>query len=218
MPTPGRFGGMEQAVLRHETYARSNKRLTYAVMVLSAACVISVAIAFTVTMSKPEPRYFATRTDGQLLPLIAVSTPFLTDGQITSFAVEAVTKSLTIDFANWRQDLTEAAIYFERSGGWEAFLDAIQSSGMLSYVRERRLVSTVVANGATIVRSGLDEQRRYSWVVQVPLTITYESATEISRDTLLAELEVARLPTWEAPSAVGISRIVVKPARAETLD
>ena len=31
-------------------------------------------------------------------------------------------------------------------------------------------------------------EKRYRWVVQVPLNVTYESASEISRDSLVAEM------------------------------
>ena len=88
---------------------------------------------------------------------------------------------------------------------------------MLSYIREHRLVSTVVATGAVIVSTGLDDRKRYSWVVQVPLSVTYESASEISRDSLVAEMSISRLPTWEAPEAVGITRILVRPGRDSSL-
>ena len=67
--------------------------------------------------SMPQPRYFAAREDGGGIPLVAVSQPFLTGVQITNFAVEAITAAMTMDFANWRGDLSEASGYFEKPGG-----------------------------------------------------------------------------------------------------
>lgn len=189
--------------------------MSVVVLAMTATTGVSVAAAIWALASKPEPRYFAAKEDGGILPLVAVSSPYLTDGQVTNFAVEAVTSAMTLDFANWRKDLANAAGYFERPEGWNSFLDAVQKSGMLNYIRERRLVSAVVANGAVIVGSGLDARKRYSWTVQMPLNVTYESASEISRDNLLAEVVVSRLPTWEAPKAVGITQIVVRPGRVQ---
>ena len=74
-------------------------------------------------------------------------------------------------------------------------------------MRERRLVSSAVANGAAIVDDGVDSRGRYSWTVQIPLRITFESASERSVEEMMAEVVVSRLPTWESPNAVGITRI-----------
>ena len=192
-------------------------RMTWAVVAMAAVTGIAVLAAAWALSVKPEPRYFAARENGGILPLVPVSIPFLSDGEVTNFAVDAVTRALTMDFANWRSDLSGASRYFERPTGWNSFLDALEGSGMLAYIREHRLVSTAVANGAVIVSAGPDAGKRYGWTIQIPLTITYESASELSRDSLVAEVDVSRLPTWEVPDAVGITRIVARPGRtAET--
>ena len=209
-----RYSAARYARSRYETWMYSHRRMSIALIIMAAVTGVAVAASSVAMLTKPEPRYFAAKADGGILPLVPVSSPFLTDGQITNFAVEAVTRALTMDFANWRSDLSGASAYFERPEGWNNFLDAIEDSGMLSYVREHRLVSSVVANGAVIIGTGLDERKRFSWVVQVPLTVTYESASEISRDNLVAEVTISRLPTWEAPEAVGITRIIVRSGRS----
>lgn len=212
-----RHSAAHYARSRYETWMHSHRRMSLAVIMMTAVTAMAVAASVAAIATRPEPRYFAAKADGGILPLVPVSSPFLTDGQVTNFAVEAVTRALTMDFANWRSDLSGASAYFERPDGWSNFLDAIEDSGMLSYIREHRLVSTVVATGAVIVSAGLDDQKRYSWVVQVPLNVTYESASEISRDSLIAEMSISRLPTWEAPEAVGITRILVRPGRDSSL-
>ncbi len=204
---------VEYTLRRYETWMTSHERMSKTVLVMAVLSIVMLVVMLVVLSTKPDPVYFATRADGGVLPLVPISTPYLTDGQVTNFAVEAVTHALTLDFANWRSDLREASRYFEKPDGWNNFLDALEYSGMLSYVRDHRLVSTVVANGAVIVKSGLDQASHYTWQVQIPLVITYESASEISRDSLLAEIEVIRLPTWQAPDAVGIAKIVVRPGK-----
>lgn len=213
MSGKNRYGGAESALLRHETYARGHARMTLAVLVMACVTLCALVMAWLAHSAKPEPRYFAARENGSLIPLVPVDQPYLSDGQITNFAVEAVTRALTIDFANWRSDLSEASEYFERPRGWENFLTAIESSGMLDYIKNRRLVASIVANGAVIVRSGPGEGGRFTWTVQIPITVTYESSSEISRDSLLAEMLVSRLPTSVSSRGVAISRIIVRPGR-----
>ena len=213
MRTRGNYGEVEHVQRRYETWMKSHERMSKTLLVMVFVSAVLLVSFLVILYHKPEPVYFATRVDGGVLPLVPLSTPFLTDGQVTNFAVEAVTHAMTIDFANWRNDLLSASKYFEQPEGWNNFLDAMEISGMLNYIRDHRLVSTVVASGAVITSSGLAEGKNYTWKVQIPLVITYESASEISRDSLLAELVVSRLPTWEAPDAVGVSRIVVKPGK-----
>lgn len=214
MTTKNRFGAAETALTRHETFQGAFRlaiNAAFAASLLGVACLGTAIWALT---SKPEPRYFAATEDGGILPLVAVNQPFLNEGQVTNFAVEAITRAYTLDFANWRRDLSEASEYFVRPDGWNNYLTAIEGSGTLEFVRNRRLVSNAVANGATVVRSGLDESGVYSWTVQVPLTVTYTSSSETKTDELLAEILVSRVPTWQMPGGVGIKMIVVRNGRS----
>ncbi|WP_027234541.1 type IVB secretion system apparatus protein IcmL/DotI [Leisingera caerulea] len=210
MSMKNRFGGTETALARHETYQTGFKRMAIAAIVASAAAVTATGAAWWAFTQKPEPRYFIAREDGGIIPLTPVTQPYLNDGQVTNFAVEAITRSLTFNFVNWRQDLAEASEYFERPNGWNNFLQAIEGSGMLDFVRNRRLISSVVANGAVIVKSGPDATGRFSWVVQVPITITYQSSSEQSTEDRMAEVQISRLPTWQTSRGVGITRVLVK--------
>lgn len=205
-----RKGAAETALTRYETYQKAFRYSAIGNLVMAVATVASIAMAWQAWTSQPEPRYFATREDGGIIPLVAVSRPFLNNGQVTNFAVEAVTRALTMDFKNWREDLNGAADYFQRPEGWNNFLTAIEESGTLEFVRKRRLISNAVANGATIVDDGVDARGRYSWTVQVPLQVTYESANERSVEEMMAEIVVSRLPTWESSDAVGITRITIR--------
>lgn len=205
-----RMGVTETILARHELYRTAFKYSALANLVMAACLLAAVAFAWKGWTARPEPRYFATREDGGIIPLVAISNPFLNPGQVTNFAVEAVTHSFSTDFANWRDDMSEASEYFQRPEGWQSFLAALQSSGMLDFIRENRVVSSAVANGAVIIEDGIDARGRYSWTVQVPLTVTYESASQRTSQSLLAEVVVARLPTWESPAAVGITRVNIR--------
>ena len=207
MAIKDRIGAAESIIARHETYRAAFKVSAAANIVLAVATLASLAMAWSAHANRPEPRYFATREDGGIIPLVAVSRPFLNNGQVSNFAVEAVTRAMTMDFKNWRDDLAEASQYFQRPEGWNNFLAAIRDSGTLDFIRERRLISNAVANGAVIIDDGVDARGRYSWTVQIPLKITFESANERSVEEMMAEVVVSRLPTWETPTAVGITRI-----------
>ena len=208
-----RHGAAETALMRHETYQMALNKLLTISLVVSVGFVASVGGMYVAFSSKPEPKYFAAREDGGILPMEPVNTPFLAEGQVTNFAVEAITRAMTMDFANWRRDLSEASEYFIKPTSWNDYLTAIEASGTLDFVRNRRLVSTAVANGATIVRAGLDPTGAYSWTIQVPLTVTYASSSETSTEQLLADILVSRVPTWQMSDGIGIRKVVIRQGR-----
>ena len=209
MSAKNRSGAVETALGRHETYQAGFRRLGIAVIAMAITSSLSVGTAWWALSQKPEPRYFMAREDGGIIPLVGVTQPYLSNGEITNFAVEAITKAMTMNFVTWRSDLSESSEYFERPGGWNNFLEALEGSGTLEFIRNRRLISSVVANGAVIVSNGVSDGR-YTWVVQVPITITYQSSSEQSTETRLAEIQIARLPTWQTSRGVGITRVLIK--------
>lgn len=205
-----RYGASEASLLRYETYARGMRRLTYAAIFSSVAGLAGILVGGWAMMNKPEPRYFATQVNGQILPLVPLDQPHLTDNQVINFAVEAVTRALTMDFANWRRDLNDAKIYFQNPEGFNNFLSALERSGNLNLIRNSRMTSSAVANGATIVESGRNARSAYTWRIEIPLTVTYESSSRRTTQNLLGFVEVVRLPTFENPYGVGVSRFVAQ--------
>jgi len=205
-----RYGDAEGALMRHETWRRGFQMMGFAAMAMSLVTLLAVATAWWALSSKPEPRYFIAREDGGVIPVVPVDQPYLNDAAVLNFAVEAITNSLTLNFVNWRTDLARASEFFERPSGWNNFLEALEGSGTLDLIRNRNLVSSVVANSAVIVNRGPGPGGRYRWVIQVPITISYQSATESRTENRLAELEVVRLPTWQTSRAVGVSRVLIR--------
>lgn len=205
-----RYGGVETALSRHETWQKGFNRIVIILGVMVAAVLICVIMAFWALSSKPEPVYFAAREDGGILPIVAVKEPFLTDNQVINFSTEAITRAMTLNFANWRQDLADASSYFTRPEGWDAYLLSINESGMMDYIVTQRLIASTVANGAVITQRGANERGVYSWLVQVPLTVTYQSSSDTQTENLLAEIEIVRVPTWEMSRGVGVRRVTMK--------
>lgn len=209
MSAKNRYGVSETTIARNETWQRVAKRVTMANVIFGAVALVSVGFGAWSGAQKCSPLYFAAREDGGIIPLIPVETPYLNDGQVTNFAIEAITTAMTMNFVTWRADLARASDYFERPDGWNDFLAAIEGSETLDFIRNRRLISTAVANNAVISRTGVSNGR-YSWLVEVPVTVTYQSSSERTSKTYMAEIQVTRLPTWEKSIGIGITRVIIK--------
>ena len=204
-----------ESILRNaRTFEASNRVLLRACTFLGlATLVLGVAVACLAT-SRPEPRYFATTTQGQLLPLVPLDKPHQSAAEVTNFAVKAVTTSLTYDFANYRADFNNALQFFTKPVGWNEFVDAVHKSQMLELVQAKRLNTTAVANNAVIVREGINARGVYEWVVQMPIRVTYQSASEVTGQNFLLTVNIERLQTYESPYAMAISRFIAAPGGA----
>lgn len=204
-----------EAILRNaRTFEAAYKVMARIALGLGVSTVVLAASTAYLAMSKPEPRYFATSTDGQILPLVPLDRPHQTAAEVSNFAVRAVTTSLTYDFANYRADFNNALQFFTKPAGWNQFVDAIQESQMLDLVQKRRLNTTAVANNAVIVREGINSRGVYEWIVQIPLRVTYQSASEVTGQNFLITVNIERLQTYESPYAMAISRFIAAPGGA----
>ena len=183
--------------------------VTLAAIVLALIAILVAAWALT---RPAENKYFATRTTGELVELTPLDQPHRSDTQVTNFAVDAITRSLSLDFANYRRELADVELFFTTSG-WEAFLGELQRSGNLELLRNRRMISSAVANGATVLRKGIDGDGIYTWQIEIPLTITYQSSSESQTQSLTMLIEVKRVPTWTSDSGVAVSRLIGQSSR-----
>jgi len=181
---------------------------------LALSTTVLAATTAWLVFSRPEPRYFATTSDGQLLPLVPLDRPHQSAAEVSNFAVKAVTTSLTYDFANYRADFNNALQYFTKPTGWNQFVEAVQKSQMLDLVQSRRLNTTAVANNAVIVREGINDRGVYEWIVQIPLRVTYQSASEVTGQNFMITVNIERLQTYESPYAMAISRFIAAPGGA----
>ena len=201
-----------ESLLRHaRTYEAAYKVMARIALGLGLTTLVLGASTAYLAYSRPEPRYFATTTDGQILPLVPLDKPHQSAAEVSNFAVRAVTTSLTYDFANYRADFNNALQFFTKPTGWNQFVDAVQESQMLDLVQKRRLNTTAVANNAVIVREGINSRGIYEWVVQIPLRVTYQSASEVTGQNFMITVHIERLQTYESPYAMAISRFIAAP-------
>jgi intracellular multiplication protein IcmL len=204
-----------ESILRSaRTFEFSYKVMARVALGLALSTTVLAATTAWLAFSRPEPRYFATTSDGQLLPPVPLDKPHQSAAEVSNFAVKAVTTSLTYDFANYRADFNNALQYFTKPTGWNQFVEAVQKSQMLDLVQSRRLNTTAVANNAVIVREGINDRGVYEWIVQIPLRVTYQSASEVTGQNFMITVNIERLQTYESPYAMAISRFIAAPGGA----
>lgn len=196
-------------LLRHQTYADGFRRMTMVAFAAIITCGIGVAFGVWALTRQPETKYFATQKDGQILPLIPLDQPYLSESQVSNIAVDCVSRTLTVSFAVWQKNLSDSQACFTREG-WDAMMKALEESATLEFIKVRRLDTVATVAGASIVEKGRADGR-YAWRVKMPIDLTFVSSSEKTNQRLEALVEIVRTPTYENVHGVAINRFIAQP-------
>lgn len=198
---------LEVVQMRKNFYRDSYRRVVSALLFMVLVNLLLAFIVYYLATHQPEPKYFATSADGRITPIYPLTAPMVSDSALLQWANQAAVAAYTYNFATYRGELQEASEYFTPSG-WRDFEEALQSSRNLETVISKKLVVTAVATGAPVIldRGVLDNH--YSWKVQMPLLVTYESASTTIQQPILVTMLITRVSTLNVPKGIAIAQFV----------
>ncbi len=194
-----------EVVSIRRSFQRDGHRLVLfallASVILNAALV--GAFGYIVT-HPPTPQYFATTINGRITPLIPLDQPNMPPSTLLQWANAAATAAYTYNFVNFRQELQSASEFFTPDG-WAEFLNALKSSTNLNAVIEKKLVVSAVATGAPVIIDQGVINGTYTWTVQMPMLVTYQSASQVARQNVMVKMIIQRISTLNSARGIGIS-------------
>lgn len=194
--------------LRNEFY-RDNYQKVVAALLLSFFILLILAGAlFYIVSHPPAPRYFATTNDGRIVPLIPFDQPNLSNSALLEWANTAATAAYSYNFVNYRQALQQAGDYFTPEGK-QMFFSAVKSSNNLQAVLAKKLIVSAVATGVPVVLEQGLLAGRYTWKVQIPMLITFQSASQFSQQSVTVTMLIVRVSPLESPRSIGIAQFIV---------
>lgn len=197
--------------LRNEFYKDRQRIVVLALLLSIAINMVQLALLIYMYTHPPAPRYFATSINGRITPLFPLDEPNQSDAAVLQWANQAAIASYSYNFVNYRDELQAASVFFTPEG-WNQFLDALQKSNTLDSVRAKKLIVSAVATRAPIILQKGLLNGRYSWRVQMPVLVTYQSASEFAQVNTVVTLLITRISTLNSPRGIGISQIIVSPA------
>lgn len=196
--------------LRNDFY-RDGQRKMMAILLLSFISNVLMAFLLVYLMTHPPaPKYFATSINGRITPLFALNEPNQSDSAVLQWANQAAVAAFSYNFVNYRTELQASSGFFT-ADGWTQFLTALEESNNLDAVRVKKLIVSAVATSAPIILQKGVLNGRYSWRVQMPMLVTYQSASEFSQQRNVVTLLISRISTLNSPRGIGISQFVVGP-------
>lgn len=197
--------------LRHDFY-RDGYRKLVGILLFSILIVVILAssLAYIVT-HPPAPKYFATDSTGRIIPLVALNQPNMSTPAILQWANTAAVAAFSYNFVNYRKELQAASTFFTPAG-WEAFESGLKDSNNLDAVIAKKLVVSAVATGAPVVLQKGVIAGRYSWRVQMPLLVTYQSAGGMTQQQLILKMLITRISTLNSARGIGIAQFIATPS------
>lgn len=212
-PTKKQAKQQLEKIKYHANFSKDRSgALLLIVFFLIVVCAGLAGGLYYIWWTRPTPTYFATTPEGKIFRMESLNRPYLNQKQLYQWAVEGAVASYTFDFVNFQRDIQEAKPYYTEAG-YRQLLQALSSAGTINEIQTKKLVSTAVATGAPITRSEGVRNDRYYWVLQFPMKVTYQSASEVLPQNLIVTINISRVPVSENPKGVGITSIVVREGR-----
>lgn len=200
------------AVALRNTFYKDSQRKVILALFISIGVNVLLGFVLTYLITHPPlPKYFATSINGRITPLFPLNEPNQSDSAVLQWANQAAIAAFTYNFVNYRDELQASSGFFTPQG-WDQFLSALQQSNNLDAVKAKKLIVSAVATRAPVILQKGVLSGRYSWRVQMPILVTYQSASEFTQQNNVVTLLITRISTLNSPRGIGISQFVVGPA------
>lgn len=178
--------------------------------ILGIGVVGLIGNAIWVDTHPPRPHYFYTDGEGTPREIYPLDYPVMTDAKLEDWTVNSIVAVYTIDFKNYRDQLSKASQHFTIAG-WNSFGTAFIQSGNLQKLKDARLVASAQPQqAAVIVHQGIIGDTM-TWQIQFPLLVTYENENESHTEHLMVTAIVVRTLDTAHPDGVAIAQVNAPP-------
>lgn len=129
--------------------------------------------------------------------------------QVLVFANEAAVSAYSYNFVTYQQNLQTASHYFTPKG-WKDFQNALIKSGNLKAIIDKKMVVSAVAISSPVI---LDEgiiNGKYTWVVQIPMLVNYQTAWESHTQKVIIKLNVVKIPAYIGMRGLGVETFLAQ--------
>jgi intracellular multiplication protein IcmL len=183
-------------------YRNYYQQIIYFLFLLILVIFGMIGLVFYQLLHRPLPQFSAVMPDGRGMVLGSYDEPNLMPGTLVRWASKAAVAAYTFNFVDYTAQIGLARPYFT-PGGWDAYQNAI--GGVISKVKQGQLfVYGVVTNPPVIVNQGERPGHGYSWHMQIPFLVTYQSSEQSQSSDYYVILTMVKVPTTVNPDSIGI--------------
>ena len=167
--------------------------------------ILAISSVFYQYSHPPEPLYFTTSVNGKSSPLIPLFEPNTSDSVVTQWANLACIGAFTYDFVNYESQLELISDYFTENG-WNGFMNSLKESNNLNTMISKKLVVTAVALSTPLILKKGIVNGVYAWRIQIPILVTYQSASEVTQMKMIINVLMTRISTRDNYKGVSIEQ------------
>lgn len=173
---------------------------------LFATLIVIVAFILYQITHRPLPLFFAKQPNGQTMSLTSFPEPNLQADTILQWATKAATIAYTFDFVNYKKQTVAAKPYFTDKG-WRDYSNSINN--LVKTIIQNQLFVNGVVTGPPVISNQGQLTAGYSWRVQIPFLVTYQSANNTSTQNFYVILTIVKVPTNINPYGIGIDQFIM---------
>jgi intracellular multiplication protein IcmL len=188
---------------RNEFYRDNYRKVFGALLLMIVVNIILLGLIYFIVTNPPSPKYFATTSEGKIIKLQPLNQPVIAPQVLLQWASRAAVEAYTYNFANYRESFQNLQNKFTPDG-WKNFERALKASRMLETVMAKKLVVTAVATGTPVILDQGVVNGRYVWKVNMPILVTYQSASEVTQVPLVITMIVSRVSPINYPEGIAV--------------
>ncbi len=200
---------VKDVTVGHSFRRETQRRLTLLLAIIVLINFILGSTIWYLILHPKEALYYSTSVNAKVDPLVALTEPNLSDAAVLQWATQAAITAFTYDFVNYNEQLFSVSEFFT-SEGWADFIAAIQASESVNIVQSQKLVVSAVAIKPPVITKKGIINGVYSWRIQMPLLITYRSASDVEPERNLLTMLVTRVPATESYKGIGIAQFTIE--------
>ncbi len=167
-----------------------------------------VSICLTVVLwflqyNRPVVKYYVADINNDKNYISVMDEPSVSPDAILKWATIVAIQSNSTDFYNFEKNLEELKPNFTKAG-YRSYLDEIANVQLEKDIKQKSIVMSAVSTSKAVIIQELED----SWLIQVPLLVTWQGASEYSTKKYLASnLYVVKVSTDVAVKGIGINQV-----------
>lgn len=196
-------------VLNRNAFYRDGYRLMLRISMIQLfvlVLLIATIIGLVLTIQTKQI-YFATTSDGRIIPIVPLTDEFRSKAEVITWAAETSRNVMSFDYADYRARLQQASYSFTTTG-WESFNKALKDSNLIEAVQARKLVVTMEVKAAPEIISSGVRNGVYTWDVRFPVLIKLDGPESPQPTLANLLLRIVRVSTLQNPDGIQIEQWV----------
>lgn len=191
----------------NDFYREHYHHVFFGLLMIMGVMLVLIGLIFYQVLHRPVPVFTALQANGEKKQLQSYTDPNLLPDTILRWASKAATAAYTFDFVNYDRQISEARPYFTEAG-WQDYLTSVKSL-ITTIVQNQLFVTGVVSGTPVISNEGPLPKKGYSWRVQIPFLVTYQTGNSQTKRNFHVVITIVRVPTNVNPQGIGIDQFVM---------